>query len=129
MNTIVKITIISFVFIILSLLLKSYRPEFVFLLRVFAVVLSVSLIIDYVSKLISDILTIFTAFNINSEHISLLFKVIAITIVSDFVSDSLTETGESSVANLIILISKIIVLFMIIPLLNSLIIFCLKYIT
>lgn len=129
MNIIVKIAIISSVFIILSLLLKSYRPEFVFLLRIFFVVLLASLIIDYVSKLISDIISIFTAFNINSEHISLLFKVIAITIVSDFVSDSLNETGESSVANVIILISKIIILFMIMPLLNSLIIFCLKFIT
>ena len=128
MNIIVKIGVISLVYIISALLLKSYRPEFVFLLRIFCLILVISLVSDYISSFISELLAIFTFFNIESVHISLLFKVVAITIISDLISDSLNDVGESSVSNIVLLISKFIVLFLTMPLINSLIIFCLKLI-
>lgn len=128
MNIIVKIGVISLVYIISALLLKSYRPEFVFLLRIFCLILVISLVSDYISSFISELLAIFTVFNIESVHISLLFKVVAITIISDLISDSLNDVGESSVSNIVLLISKFIVLFLTMPLINSLIIFCLKLI-
>ena len=128
MNIIVKIGVISRVYIISALLLKSYRPEFVFLLRIFCLILVISLVSDYISSFISELLAIFTVFNIESVHISLLFKVVAITIISDLISDSLNDVGESSVSNIVLLISKFIVLFLTMPLINSLIIFCLKLI-
>lgn len=126
MNIIVKIGVISLVYIISALLLKSYRPEFVFLLRIFCLILVISLVSDYISSFINELLAIFTVFNIESVHISLLFKVVAITIISDLISDSLNDVGESSVSNIVLLISKFIVLFLTMPLINSLIIFCLK---
>lgn len=128
MNIIVKIGVISLVYIISALLLKSYRPEFVFLLRIFCLILVISLVSDYISSFINELLAIFTVFNIESVHISLLFKVVAITIISDLISDSLNDVGESSVSNIVLLISKFIVLFLTMPLINSLIIFCLKLI-
>ena len=128
MNIIVKIGVISLVYIISALLLKSYRPEFVFLLRIFCLILVISLVSDYISSFISELLAILAVFNIESVHISLLFKVVAITIISDLISDSLNDVGESSVSNIVLLISKFIVLFLTMPLINSLIIFCLKLI-
>ena len=128
MNIIIKIGVISLVYIVSALLLKSYRPEFVFLLRIFCLILVISLVSDYISSFISELLAIFAVFNIESVHISLLFKVVAITIISDLISDSLNDVGESSVSNIVLLISKFIVLFLTMPLINSLIIFCLKLI-
>lgn len=128
MNIMIKIGVISLIYIISALLLKSYRPEFVFLLRVFCVVLVISLVSGYISSFLSDLLSIFTVFNIESIHISLLFKVVAITIISDLISDSLNDAGEATVSNIVVLISKFIILFMTMPLINSLIIFCLKLI-
>ena len=128
MNIIIKIGIVSLIYIISALLLKSFRPEYVFLLRVFCVFLIISLISEYISLFISEILTLFTVFNIDSVHISLLFKVVAITVVSDLISDSLNDVGEGTISNVVVLISKFIVLFLTMPLINSLIIFCLKLI-
>ena len=85
MNIIVRIGVISLVYIISALLLKSYRPEFVFLLRIFCLILVISLVSDYISSFISELLAIFTVFNIESVHISLLFKVVAITIIIMFI--------------------------------------------
>lgn len=128
MNIIIKIGVISLVYIVSALLLKSYRPEFVFLLRIFCLILVISLVSDYISSFISELLAIFAVFNIESVHISLLFKVVSITIISDLISDTLNDVGESSVSNIVLLISKFIVLFLTMPLINSLIIFCLKLI-
>lgn len=128
MNIIIKIGVISLVYIVSALLLKSYRPEFVFLLRIFCLILVISLVSDYISSFISELLAIFAVFNIESVHISLLFKVVVITIISDLISDTLNDVGESSVSNIVLLISKFIVLFLTMPLINSLIIFCLKLI-
>ncbi len=128
MNEIIKIAIVSFVFVLLSVILKQNRPEFVFLLRVFVVIILVSFIIDYVSELISKILSIVTIFNIDSLHISLLFKVVGITLVTDIITDTLIDNGESSIANVITFISKLLVLFLTMPLINGLIIISLRFI-
>ena len=124
----IKIAIVSFVFVLLSVILKQNRPEFVFLLRVFVVIILVSFIIDYVSELISNILSIVTIFNIDSLHISLLFKVVGITLVTDIITDTLIDNGESSIANVITFISKLLVLFLTMPLINGLIIISLRFI-
>lgn len=128
MNEIIKIAIVSFVFVLLSVILKQNRPEFVLLLRVFVVIILVSFIIDYVSEFISNILSIVTIFNIDSLHISLLFKVVGITLVTDIITDTLIDNGESSIANLITFISKLLVLFLTMPLINGLIIISLRFI-
>ena len=128
MNEIIKIAIVSFVFVLLSVILKQNRPEFVLLLRVFVVIILVSFIIDYVSELISNILSIVTMFNIDSLHISLLFKVVGITLVTDIITDTLIDNGESSIANVITFISKLLVLFLTMPLINGLIIISLRFI-
>lgn len=128
MNEIIKIAIVSFVFVLLSVILKQNRPEFVLLLRVFVVIILVSFIIDYVSEFISNILSIVTIFNIDSLHISLLFKVVGITLVTDIITDTLIDNGESSIANVITFISKLLVLFLTMPLINGLIIISLRFI-
>lgn len=128
MNEIIKIAIVSFVFVLLSVILKQNRPEFVLLLRVFVVIILVSFIIDYVSEFISNILSIVTIFNIDSLHISLLFKVVGITLVTDMITDTLIDNGESSIANVITFISKLLVLFLTMPLINGLIIISLRFI-
>ena len=128
MSIIIKIAIISFTYIIASLLLKTYRPEFVFLLKIFVVVILFFLISDYVSTFLNEVISIFSIFNIDSNHINLLIKVVAITIVTDFITDTLVDNGESSIANTITVASKLVVLYLSLPLIKGLILFCLKFI-
>ena len=71
---------------------------------------------------------IVTIFNIDSLHISLLFKVVGITLVTDIITDTLIDNGESSIANVITFISKLLVLFLTMPLINGLIIISLRFI-
>lgn len=128
MNIIVKIAILIFTYIIFSSILKSYRPEYIFLLRIATVLLILIFSVYYLTEFITSYFTIFSIFNIDSAHISLLIKVVGIAILSDIISDNLKDTGEQSLSNIVILVSKFIILFLTLPIFNGIIIFCMKFI-
>lgn len=126
MNIFFKISLIAIVFVLLSVLLKSNKPEFVFLMRIFTVVMIFSLLLDNISVFVSNIMSTFLAFNVESEHINLLLKVVGITIVTDFVCDTLIDSGEKTLSGVIGLSSKFLILYLALPIINGLVIFSLK---
>lgn len=126
MSILFKIAAVAFFYVCFSTVLKSHRPEYVFLVRICAVVLIFLFIVDDIADFITNILSAFSAFNISSAHISLLLKVVGISLVTDFVCDSLKDSGESSLSNVVSISSKFMILYMSLPMLNGLIIFCLQ---
>lgn len=126
MSILFKIAAVAFVYVCLSTVLKPQRPEYIFLIRICAVVIIFLFIVEDIANFITNILSVFSAFNISSAHISLLLKVVGISIVTDFVCDSLKDSGESSLSNVVSISSKFMILYMSLPLLNGLIIFCLQ---
>lgn len=128
MSLLIKISAVAIVFLCFSVILKSYRPEYVFLMRIFAVVLIFSLMLGDIAEFISEILTAFSVFSIEAVHIELLLKVSGIAIVTDFVCDTLKDNGDSSLAGVISVSAKFLILYLSLPIINALIIFCLKFI-
>ncbi len=128
MSILFKIAAVAFVYVCLSTILKTQRPEYVFLIRICAVVIVFLFIVDDIADFITNILSAFSAFNISSAHISLLLKVVGISVVTDFVCDSLKDSGESSLSSVVSISSKFMIIYMSLPLLNGLIIFCLQLI-
>ncbi len=128
MNILLRIAILSLVFVLLSLLLKNYRPEYAFLLRIFAITAIIYFTLEYVEKFINSFSSIFSNFNIDSSHILLLIKIVGIAIITDFISDILTDNGEIAMANTVTIFSKFMVLFLTFPVLNGILAFCLKFI-
>ena len=128
MSTFLKIGIIALIYLFISVILKSYRPEYVFLMRVFAVVLVFATLVDDIARFISNILSIFTVFNIESEHINLLLKITGIAIITDFICDTLIDSGEKSLAGVVSISSKFLIIFLSLPILNGLILFCIKFV-
>ena len=128
MNILLKIVILTFVYIILSSFIKAYRPEFVFLLRFTAVIIVVFFSIEYLIDFVESSLMLLSYFKIDSLHISLFIKIVGVAILTDIVSDNLKDNGETALSNTVILISKFIILYMTLPILNGIIIFCMKFI-
>lgn len=128
MSTFLKIGIIALIYLFISVILKSYRPEYVFLMRVFSVVLVFATLVDDIARFISNILSIFTVFNIESEHINLLLKITGIAIITDFICDTLIDSGEKSLAGVVAISSKFLIMFLSLPILNGLILFCIKFV-
>lgn len=128
MNVFIKIGMIALIYLCFSSLIKSYRPEYVFLLRICTVILIFVLLLDDISGFISNILSIFSVFNIETEHINLLLKVTGVAIITDFICDTLTDSGEKSLANVVSVSSKVLIIFLTLPILNGLIVFCIKFV-
>ncbi len=126
MSIILKITFIGLVYLCLSTILKTYRPEFVFMLRICVVLLVFIIVIDDISNFITNVLSALSAFNIESSHIQLLLKVVGITLISDYICDVLKDSGENSIANIVSATAKFLIIYLSLPLLNSLIAFSLK---
>lgn len=128
MSIFLKIGAIALIYMFFSVILKSYRPEYVFLMRIFVVVLIFTLLIDDIAGFISNILSVFSVFNINIEHINLLLKVSGIAIITDFICDTLIDSGEKSLAGVVSISSKFLIIFLALPILNGLILFCIKFV-
>ncbi len=128
MNILIKVGIVVLIYIISSSVLKTYRPEYVFLLRIVAVFITIYFSVDYLVEFIYSSLTLISSFDIESSHISLLIKIIGVAILTDIISDNLKDTGEAALSNTVILLSKFIILYMTVPIFNGIIVFCLKFI-
>ena len=128
MNILVKILFVIIIYVIFSSILKTYRPEYVFLLRLVTIFIVIFFSIDYLTDFINSCLSLFSSFEIDSSHISLLIKVIGIAVLTDIISDNLKDNGESALSNTVTLVSKFIILYMTLPVFNGIIIFCLKLI-
>lgn len=126
MNFIVKIVIVAFVYLLLSLFLKDIRREYVFLMRVATIILVATLLAEEVSGYFSELIGLFEFVDFDYQHIKLMLKVVGITVLTDIVCDVLEENGEKSIANVVTLSSKFLILFLTIPLVKTILIFCLK---
>ena len=128
MSILLKIVVLTLVFILTSIFLKSYRPEYCFLLRIFSITTIIYFALDYIEKFLNSFSSIFNTFDIDSSHISLLIKIVGISIMTDFVSDILVDNGENAMANIVTIFSKFVVLFLTFPILNGIVAFCLKFV-
>ncbi len=128
MNILIKIGAIVIIYVVSASVLKTYRPEYVFLLRLLSIFLIIYYSIDYLTEFINSCLILISSFEIESAHISLLVKIVGIAILTDVISDNLKDIGEVALSNIVILLSKFIILYMTIPIFNGIIVFCLKFI-
>lgn len=126
MNVLIKVSAIALIYIFLSIILKSGKEEYTFLLRVAAVVLIFLAVSEKIADFISNILTLFSVFNIESRHIELLLKVAGISVVTDFICDTLSDNNETSLARIVSICARLIVLILCMPMVNSIILFCVK---
>lgn len=128
MSLILKILSVAVIFICMSAIMKTNRPEFLIFIRIGAIIIISILIIDSLSQYVSQLFISLNLLNIDEAHLSLLIKAVGITLLTDFVTDVLSENGEKSVSGIVNLAGRIIILTMALPLINGLIEICLNMI-
>lgn len=126
MTVLLKTAAVAAIYITFSLILKSYRPEYVFFLRVCAVGIIIMIAAEGISDYVSELLAVISVFNIDSSHISLLLKAVGIALLSDFICDTLKDSGENSLAGVVSVSAKLIILSFTLPMISGLVAFCLK---
>ncbi len=124
MSIILKISAVTLIFICCAVFIRQYRPEYVLLLRFSAIIIIVFLLIGEAEQFLDDLNEIFTQFNISTQHLLLLLKVGLVALLSDFIIDTLKDSGDNSLAGIVAVSSRIVIISLSIPILKGIIIIC-----
>ena len=117
---VIKIVGIGLIALIIIILLKQYKPEFVIYVSILAGVLILFLVMDKLSSVVTLLRSIADKASINMNFLNLLIKITGIAFLSEFAVSICKDSGESAIASKIELGSKIIIIPMSIPIISSL---------
>lgn len=124
MTSLIKIAAVAVVFICCAVFIRQYRPEYTLLLRFTAIIIIVFLLLDEAKPLFDEFNEIFAQFNISSNNLALLLKVGFVALLSDFLIDTLKDSGDSSLAGIVSVASRIVIISFSLPVLKGIIIIC-----
>lgn len=123
---IIKIIGIALIALIIIILLKQYKPEFVIYVSLIAGALILFLVIDELTGIVKLIQSIANKASINSQFLSILLKITGIAFLSEFAVSICKDSGEAAIASKVELGSKIIIISMSIPIISTLLEIILK---
>ena len=123
---VIKIIGIALIALIIIIILKEYRPEFVIYISIITGILILMLVVDKLTGIISLLESIASKASINTEFIKLLIKITGIAFLSEFAVSICKDSGEAAIASKVEIGSKIIIIAMSIPILSELLEIILK---
>ena len=117
---IIKIIGIGLISLIIIIVIKQYKPEFVIYISIVAGILILLLIFPKVSGIIDLLKNLSNQTSINNEFLIILLKITGIAFLIEFAVSICKDVGEVSIANKIDLGGKVIIISMSIPIISSL---------
>lgn len=117
---IIKIIGIGLISLIIIIIVKQYRPEFVIYVSIIAGAIILMLIMDKVSSIINLLTALSNKKVVNNEFLTLLIKITGIAFLTEFSVSLCKDSGETAIANKIDIGGKVIIISMSIPIIASL---------
>lgn len=117
---IIKIIGIGLISLIIIIIVKQYRPEFVIYVSIIAGAIILMLIMDKVSLIINLLTALSNKTVVNNEFLTLLIKITGIAFLTEFSVSLCKDSGETAIANKIDIGGKVIIISMSIPIIASL---------
>lgn len=105
----------------LALILKEQKPNFAFLLTLFAGCFIFLFLVDKIYEIIHLLQKIAQKGNVDTMYIETILKIIGVAYIADFAANITKDAGQGSLAAKVELAGKIIILTMAIPILTVLI--------
>lgn len=124
MTVLLKISAVVLIFICCAVFIRQYRPEYTMLLRFSAIIIVAFLLLQEAAPLIDEFTDIFNQFNISTNNLSLLLKVGLVAILADFLIDTLKDSGDNSLAGVVAVTSRIVIISFSLPVLKGIITIC-----
>lgn len=116
---IVKIVGIGIASLIISIILKQYRPEYWIYISIIAGIIILMLVIDKITGIINMLTSIANKASINTSFLTILLKITGISIIAEYTISLCKDASETAIANKVDLGSKIIIISMSIPIITS----------
>lgn len=117
---IVKIIGVGLVALIIIVILKQYKPEFVIYVSLLAGASILLLSLDKITGIISLLNNLSTKANVNNQFLTILLKITGIAFLTEFAVSICKDSGETAIASKIDLGGKIMIIGMSIPIISAL---------
>ncbi len=117
---IIKIIGIGLTSLIIIIILKQYKPEFVIYVSILAGALILFLVMDKLAAIINLLNSLAQKANINSQFLGIILKITGIAILTEYAVSICKDSGESAIANKIDMGGKIIIIGISIPIISTL---------
>ena len=117
---IIKIIGIGITALIIIIILKQYKPEFVVYISIIAGIAILLLSLSQMSGVINLLKDISSRASISSEFLGIILKITGIAILTEFAVSICQDSGESAIANKIDIGGKIMIITMSIPIISAL---------
>ena len=117
---IIKIIGIGLIALILIMILKQYKPEFVIYVSLIAGALILTIAFSKISGIINLLDSLSSKVSIHQEFIGLLIKITGIAILTEFAVSICKDSGETAIANKIDMGGKVIMVSMSVPIMAGL---------
>ena len=120
MEEIIKIIGIGLTALVIIIILKQYKPEYVLYVSMAAGILILFLSMEKITGIINLLQAISDKTYINKNFLSLLIKITGIAFLTEFAVSVCSDSGEKAIASKIEIGSKVIIITMSIPIITSL---------
>ena len=117
---IIKIIGIGLISLVITIIVKQYKPEFAVYISLIAGALILMLVFDKLSEVIKLFNNLASKSAINSKFISLLIKITGIAILTEFAVSICKDSGETAIANKMDIGGKIMIIAVSVPIISSL---------
>ncbi len=117
---IVKIIGVAFVTAISAILLRSTKPELSFAVTVVGVIVILVYLLDLLQSTVNVFASVAALTGLENGLIKILLKIVGVGYLTEFSAGILTDFGSGSLADKVTLGGKLIILFLSLPIIESL---------
>ena len=117
---VIKIIGIGLLTLIIIIILKQYKPEFVIYVSLVAGALILFLVMDKLAGIVDILSNLSNKAGINNQFLGILLKITGIAFLTEFAVSICNDSGETAIASKIDLGGKIIIIAISIPIISSL---------
>ena len=117
---IIKIIGIGLIALIIIMILRQYKPEFVIYISLITGAIILYFIMNRLSGLINLLTNLSNKISNGNAFLEILIKITGIAFLTEFAVSICKDSGESAIANKIDLGGKVIIISMSIPIISSL---------
>ncbi len=105
---------------IIIIILKQYKPEFVIYVSLIAGALILGIILNKISGVVELLTNLANKTAINNQFLTLLIKITGIAFLTEFAVSICKDSGETAIANKMDMGGKVVIVSMSIPIISGL---------
>ena len=119
MDTLFKIISVALITCVACMVVKPVRADFAVLLSIVGGIIIILYMVSYFADIFKIFDSIFHFSGVNSSIYSVVLKIIGVGYLTEFASSVCSDTGNSSLADKVLLGGKIVILVMSLPIVTS----------